>query len=519
VHVVNGSARRRRVLPLGHLSRLRGAALGAIAIAVALFALPATVVAHAGVVRTTPADGQRFDVAPTTFEIQFSEVIGVDPDGVRLVDVSGEPVDLPPARADGVRVIQALPSLADGWYLASWSVVSADGHVVHGAIAFGVGDVTGPPPAVSTADPGAAILGAARAIADLGLLVTVGAAAAWVLLGAHSGRVRRAAIAAGIMGALGSLAVAGLTWSLAGDGAFAGGALPATLLRAGLLLAVAGAVAAGRVRLALALGAGAVATMAIGGHPGQGLITAGLLVVHLAAAAAWLGAAPAVLLALVDPRTADPDALRIVRRFSRLSTVTLFVVIGAGSALAVMLADASLEGLDPRYATMLAAKVALVGLAAILGAFTRRRLARETPSRADLRRVFAVDTALLVAVVALSAGLTIGPPRPAATPDDDLHVGHCTIQTDEGTVNVSLVPGRVGENTLYVDGTGELESAAAELRLRGEDGAIEIALEPSATGWTGAGTIPVAGAWNVTVIMGVDMFTIERAGCELRVEP
>ncbi len=183
---MTGRVRRRRTRPLLALG------LGA-SIAAAIFVMPATALAHAGVVRTSPADGERLATSPATFEVEFSEPIGIDPSGIRVVDATGVAVDLPPARAEGALAIQALPPLPDGWYQASWSVVSSDGHIVHGAIAFAVGDATGPPPLATASDSSAAAIVVLRAIADLGLIVTVGAMAAWVMLAAVSPRVRRLA--------------------------------------------------------------------------------------------------------------------------------------------------------------------------------------------------------------------------------------------------------------------------------------------------------------------------------------
>jgi putative copper export protein len=399
--------------------------------------------------------------------------------------------------------------------------VSSDGHVVHGAIAFAVGDVSGPPPSASPAgaDPGGLVLPVVRGIADLGLLVTVGAVAAWLVLGATSLRVRRLAIVAAVVGAVAGIGVAVLTWAEAGQAALAGSTFPAVVLRAGLLLGIALTIRAGAWRVAVLLGVVALATVAVSGHPGASVGTAGLLVIHLAAAGVWLGAAPAVLLVLLDRELLDGDAVRVVRRFSRLSTVTLFVVIGAGSALAFLIADGSLDAVDPRYLGFLAAKVAVVLLAAVLGATTRRRLARDSATRSDLGRVFAVDAALLVVVVTLTMGLTVGPPRTDVGEDEDVHVGHCPLDTPGGTGSLSLVPARVGDNTVYLDGAGDLDSALVELRILGDPGAIEVELEPNGTGWRGQGSVPVAGTWDATVRMRVDAFSEAPASCQLRVQP
>jgi copper transport protein len=487
-------------------------------VGVLLMLTPTAALAHAGVVRTTPAEGERLAASPPTFSIEFSEPVGVDPNGIRLVDASGAKVVLAAARADGTVVVQDLPPLDEGWYQASWSVVSSDGHVVHGAIAFAVGDVTGPAPGAATANPVAIAVPIARGVADLGLVVAVGAVAAWVILRARTRRVRRLAIAASLIGAAGSLAVLALTFVDAGQAALAGPATVALASRVAILASLSVAVTVGAWRLGLGLAAAALATMAFGGHPSESPLTSVLLAIHLAAACIWLGAAPAVLLVLLDRRVDDSDALLVVRRFSKAATVVLFVVIGAGSVLALLLTDAQLDGLDPRYLGFLLAKVALVLVAAIMGAFTRRRLGTHLAGRSSLRKLFLVDSVLLVAVVACSAALTTGPPRESSA-DESIHVGHCPLVTDTGTASLSIVPSRVGDNTLYLDGAGTLTAASVELRLPGEPGAIEVALAPSGQGWKGTGAIPVAGVWDVTVAMQPDAFTVTRSTCQLRVQP
>jgi copper transport protein len=496
----------------------------AVAVATVVLLTPSVALAHAGVIRTTPADGERLETSPPALVIEFTEPVGLDPDGVRLVDDAGARVALPgPAVASGARVTQPLPSLTDGWYLASWSVVSTDGHVVHGAIAFAVGDATGPPPATSGDDPSIP-LAIARAAADLGLIVAVGAIAAWVLLHATSVRVRRLALGASLLGTAGSLVVAGLTVAEGGQAAAGGLALMTTVVRGVLLVGVAGLVyAAARRpsawRIALIVGAAALVTMMFGGHPNESVLTATLLLAHLSAAALWLGAAPAVLLLLLDGAVGDADAITVVRRFSKVATWALFVAVGGGSLLALALTDAELEGLDPRYLGLLMAKIAMVVVAAILGAFTRRRLAKDTAGRPSLKRLFVVDSILLVVVITCSAGLTVGPPKSVVAAADGIHIGHCSLEMDDGVASLSLVPARVGDNTVHLDGAGDVEHALVELRLAGEAGAIEIDLTPNGDGWSGKGSIPVAGVWEATVAIGRDQFTEERLACQIRMEP
>ena len=76
---------------------------------------------------------------------------GVRPDG-SLADIGDEV-------ATGTTVSQAIEPLPDGWYVMAWSIVSEDGHVVHGSATFAVGD------ADAAARPSASILASTLEIA------------------------------------------------------------------------------------------------------------------------------------------------------------------------------------------------------------------------------------------------------------------------------------------------------------------------------------------------------------------
>jgi copper transport protein len=506
-----GRVRRRRAL-------LLALALVAVAVAVGMGS-PARVVGHAGLVRSSPADGERLENAPAALTIDFSEPVGISPGAVRLVDAAGTLIALSPATSDGARVTQLLPPLADGWYLATWTVVSADGHVVHGAAAFAVGDAEGTPPTAPASSMVSIATVAARAVADGCLLVVVGGIGAILLLGAGTRRVRRLVLAATVAGAAGSIALAGIAVLDAGQAAVAGSAVAAPLLRAALLATTVIAVGAQRWRVAAVIAAVTLLTTMIGGHPGEELLTAAVLLIHLCGAALWLGAAPSVLLVLRDPAVSVEGAETVVRRFSWAATITLSLAVIGGSVLAILLTDAFGAGLDPRYVGLLAAKAALVGVAAFLGATTRRRLATGPVDRRRLTQLFVVDTVLFVVIVALSAGLAAGAPRDVTASDGDVHVGHCTLVTTTGVASLTLDPARVGDNTVHLDGAGPLEHARVELRHGGDPGAIVIDAAPSGSGWAGTGAIPVAGTWDAVVVLGRDAFSEEHLGCQLRLVP
>ena len=105
----------------------------------------------------------------------------------------------------------------------------------------------------------------------------------------------------------------------------------------------------------------------------------------------------------------------VVRGFSRLATVALFVLIAGGSASALLLTN-GLEGGLTIYVWIVLAKVGVVGIAALMGAWGRRGLARGA-DRGRYRRLFLLDSTLLVVVALLSSALTLVGPHQG-------HAGH-----------------------------------------------------------------------------------------------
>jgi copper transport protein len=106
---------------------------------------PAVASAHAVLVGASPADRARLSTSPSQVTLRFSEAVQLlKPADMSVVDAKGVPV----TRGSGGevdpqnhRALQAAlkPGLPNGTYTIRWLVVSADSHIVGGAIAFGVG--------------------------------------------------------------------------------------------------------------------------------------------------------------------------------------------------------------------------------------------------------------------------------------------------------------------------------------------------------------------------------------------
>lgn len=387
-------ARRRRYLVL---------ALVAVGLVLAT-ASPAS--AHAEFIGANPADGSVVATAPTEITLQFTEDVSVQPDGIRVLDDGGERVDRSEATSSGDTVtVPVEEDLDDGSYLVAWRVVSADGHPVHAAFTFSVGqeselssDLAGQAFADS-ADRRDEIVGAGlRVLAYVGALTAAGLVVVGGLLRRDDepSPVGRFAAGAAVLGALGvvlqvplqaSLAT-GLGWgAIAQAGVFdlavADGVGLSTLLVAGGLVAIAittGLPFQGVARALALAGAAAVPLgFAVTGHTRtMSPAAVGYVadVAHVAAGALWLGGLVAVVAAVRRRRAAgDPTGAAVaLARFSGGAAVVVGAVVVAGTALG-WIEVGGLEALtSTTYGRLLLAKVALVALVLVGAAWNRFRL-------------------------------------------------------------------------------------------------------------------------------------------------
>src|SRR6266704_3823985 len=116
-------------------------AAGACAFAASVL-MPIAASAHAFLVRTSPAAGQRLLTSPPSLALRFSEAVAPGGIQVTLRNARGELVKTPPpSRASGGDLVAVqLPALPTDVYEVQWQVVSADdAHFSAGSFAFGVG--------------------------------------------------------------------------------------------------------------------------------------------------------------------------------------------------------------------------------------------------------------------------------------------------------------------------------------------------------------------------------------------
>lgn len=378
--------------------------------------------AHAVVVATDPAGGQVLAEPPSRVTVQFSERVSTDLGGLRILDAEGDQVDSGDSTLSGsgeTLTVSLPPGLADGTYVASYRVVSADGHPISGAFVFGVGEGTeideaGVAPLTSSGDTAYDVAATvSRFVTYVAALLAAGLAV--FLAFVHDQRsdrwsltpvVRVAALVAG----LSTVTTIGLQAALTTGRGLAAmtdlatlrGALAEGLGWQSVVLLIGLAVvhvSTDTTRLVVAqvlafYGALAVAVSFIfWGHSRQAPDVAVSLAadaLHAITAAVWFGGLLGLALLLrrrLRDTPEDPQLLRstaaVVARFSSLAAVTLVLLVLAGAILAWQEVGSRSALGSTTYGRLVLAKVfatlAIVGIAA----YNRSRLVPDI--KADLR--------------------------------------------------------------------------------------------------------------------------------------
>lgn len=512
---------------------LAGVAVSAAAL-VALVAGAGPAAAHASLESTSPGAGQVLAAPPGQVELTFSEPVEVSLGAVRVYDSNAERVEEGEVRHDGGdSVVQPLGDLANGSYVVTWRVVSADGHPIHGAFTFQVGDVaTGDTDALArrllAADGGSEAVGVVFAVVRFlvfaSLVLLVGAAAfcllAWpeglglpgvrrLLWWAWGVAVGATVVSVGAQGAyVGALALRDVVdldvVSSVFDTRYGRVALGRVVL---LVVAGVALVAAARQRapdegtdgrgkdgvdlsvvaqVALGvLGVALLLSLGLSGHAATGDLVPVALVadlVHVGAVGLWLGGL-LVVLAVALPR-AQPDELRrVVPRFSSIAFASVAALVVTG----VFQSWRQVGGLDAltqtTYGHLLLAKLALFAVMVGFGYLGRRWVQRgyrgesvdvgadDAEVVAGYRRSIRVETALGIAILAVTALLVNAQPARSALSQPY----SAELVADDLLIDVTIDPAKAGPTDIHVytlTATGavaQVEELALELSLPERD--------------------------------------------------
>ena len=113
--------------------------LGLAMLAIVWHASPA--LAHAELLRSSPADGDTLSEQPGEVRLVFDEPVRAEFDPIKVTDEEGNRVDGEDARTladDPDVVVASLDVLPEGSYTVEWRITSADGDPISGEYGFAV---------------------------------------------------------------------------------------------------------------------------------------------------------------------------------------------------------------------------------------------------------------------------------------------------------------------------------------------------------------------------------------------
>ena len=519
------------------LFRARPRSAGSLlALLVSLLALQlvaaAPAAAHAELVESSPANGQRLNSAPSQVTLRFTESVRLVEGGLDLLDGDGNAIAAPEPVVAGATVRWTMPEgLADGSYLVNWRVISADGHPVSGAFSFGVGVTPSPVESASASAPAPWQVTLTRLAGYVGFVLVAGVVSFTLLCWPYGRRDRRTVslLRTGFLVGAAATVVAVLL-----QGPYTAGE-PLTRLFDRTLLAETAHSGFGswselRLLLYLALAAvlwplgaldsalnrwlagtavlGVALTFAGTGHAAASGNVAELAVdaVHVLAAGIWLGGL--ITLVVAATTRSDGPTQATVAAFSRLALLAVLVLVATGTVNALMRLSALDQLWNSAYGVTLSVKLGVVVLALGGALVSQRRVHGEGEPWTSVR----FEAAATVAVVAVTAVLASTPP-----PSRDSGTAAATdLSTASRTVEMDLAGGRTA--LLHVDGL-DTEGSSLHLELLDEVGnlmpmrtvdlqaslpardlgPLDIELRKEPTGWVGDVTFPLEGRWTLTL--------------------
>ncbi len=523
--------------------------------------------AHANVVSSTPSDGASLPSAPKEVSITFTEDVSAVSDGLAVLNRDGKRVDDGTSHVSNGRTLVTgiNDSPPDGTYIATYRVLSADGHPVSGSFLFGVGsgavDTTARP--ASDGDRLWEIIGdIARAILYLSALLAAGVAFFLAFLHDQADDrwriipfVRIGSFVA-VFGALGI--VMSQAALLTGQGADA--ITDTTVLRnvltenlgwslALLMIGLAAVhlstdVAKKVISQSLALYGGLVVTVsfAVWGHASELAPRAVSLVadaVHVTAAALWLGGLVGLLMVLrIRSASTVRSTALIIGRFSRMAFWTVLALAVAGLTLTLTGSDASLHALlTTTWGQLVLAKIGLTLIIVIIAAWNRRTLVPSLTAPTDddaalavrwatLLRTVRAEALVLVVILCLTAVLVNTPAARYATTAKSGPV-NIVQRVDTGQVGLTVDPAVVGSNRVeirYTDETGQTINVANTMSIEFSQPSAGVApitrqvlaSEPGVFVIDG-NELSVAGTWTISVAVRTGDFTEQRTAFEVPV--
>ena len=460
--------------------------------AIAVVALPAPALAHAGFVSSTPEPGSTLGTAPGQVILTFSE-----PLNTRL---SRATVLQPDGRTAAGRVIADdrvtidLTTNQTGVYEISWTTVSVvDGHTLSGSFRFGVGVSPGAGAEGGTTDEPTGrdlLVSVGRLVEDVSLLLLLGL----LLLGRLARRrpslewvrtpvlpVFAAALVGGLVVVLGEALVAAPSPSGGAVFTYLSTGLPGWARLGRVLLEAVGVLVAWRwPRRAAPFAVGAVVALATAGHAAAIQPRAwGIAVesIHLLSAGLWAGGV--MSLALQRPLDGWRGAAgrTLLDRFTSPALASFAVTAGTGVIRGIQEVGGLAALFGSSYGLVLMAKVLIVLAMVQLSVLAWRRIAF-FPRAETAAAVLAIGAAALLSAFPLPPGrLAEASEGPGPAEVSPVPAGEgLTLGSHAGPVLVGLTlqPGRPGPNELTIYVLGPEATAALPVRATVDGASVAL---------------------------------------------
>jgi copper transport protein len=510
--------------------------------ALATLALPAAPAsAHAALSSSNPAGNSVLQAPPPEVVLTFTESVRKVPDRVRVIGPDGKRVDEGDASFDGTVVTIPLRQTgAQGTYLVSYRVISADSHPVSGGFTYSVGAPSTTPPtdAGEQAGDNAVVangMKVVRYIGYAGLVLLIGPVLVISLL--WPARLSRSGPATLIWTGMGVVTLATLAgiWLevpyTTGGGPFdvdgsglrnvlSGTFGTAHLIRLGLLVAITLLLRpllrgqTGRVDqiLLAVLGAAAVFTWPVSGHPAASPVAAVSVVVdavHLTSMAVWLGGL-LMLVAFLLRQANERELGAILPIWSRWATLAVGALVLAGTVQALIEVGTPDALVSTAYGQLIIAKVVLLGAVISVAAYSRklvlRRLAPGEPRR--LRRAVGVELGITAVVLGVSAVLVQTTPARTASANEDLAGSGFyseTLDSNLFKLQVDVDPAGKGNNSIHLFAYDKANKPLPVVEWKGtaalpanDVAPVDIPLLPLTDNHaTGEITLPIEGDWQL----------------------
>ena len=405
---------------------------------------PGAAFGHASLEHPSPGYRERIASSPPAVVLRFDQAVTAFPDSIVVLNSQGRVLsDQAAASANGRAVLAPLRKLPRGGYTVRWHVLSSDGHPVSGVYTFGVRVAAPPPTEAFGASGPTRAEDVVRWAYFLSLSLVVGGLgfALLVLRGVPALLSRRLYKLVGL-GIVATLEVGIIGFIMRAEGALQ---LPFGKLLYADLTPIASGTRLGSAFTVMTMGfvivsvlvyfawlfdnalllwpafllaLGLASGLSLSGHQaadrGSSAATELADWIHLSAALLWVGGL-AVLALCVWPLARELRRAAFLR-FSRLATVLIAALLGAGIYLSIVRLPAVDDLWTTRYGQVLLVKIGLVSFALLWGAFhhfvARPALASAEPSRwaGRLGRSLLGESSIAMAILLVAAILVNAKP-------------------------------------------------------------------------------------------------------------